>query len=199
MRRLILLSSGVLGGLLAAVLVRYAWAKLASELTPWGVIAIVVLAGLILWSKALFPAAHVAHRAMPIHKYLMPCAFSVVGALHSGLAGFAVGLLVASALLSVSEFRMHDFMYHRTQGAAGEPGAVTAFCLVGRLLAGAVVAFVLWKMFALEWTTVGEGELSMLLTSPVESSMSTFASLGALFGFLYELSEHITGALFRMV
>ena len=199
MRSIVLLVAASLGGLLAAVLVGYAWRTLAPEITSWGVAAVVVLAGLGLWSKALFSPAHVAHRSMPIQKYLIPCAFSILGAMLGGLVGFSVGLLAASALMATSEFRMHDFMYHRTHGGAGEPGTVTAYCFVARTIAGAIIGDILWKQYGVEWLAVGSSRFAEMLSSSDASGMVTFAGLGAVFGFLYELAEHIAGAIYRRV
>lgn len=198
MRRIIILAVATLGGLLAALLAAYAWKKLAPEITPWGAASAVVLAGLALWSRALFIPAPVAHRSMPIHKYLMPCAYSCLGAMIGGLAGFSAGLVASSVLLAVSDFPRHAFMYHVTQGEAGDPGSMTSFVLVARLLAGALVGFVLWKSMGLGWTSAGLGGFSDALSSPGSSGMGAFAGLGALFGFLHELSEHAASAVYRM-
>lgn len=198
MRRIILIFAGTQGGLLAAILVAYAWRQLASELTPWGVVAIVTLAGLGLWSKALFCPAHTAHRSIPLHKYIVPSAYSFLGAIVGGLLGFILGQLSASILMAISEFRMRDFMYLRTQGSAGEPGVITFYCLVARFSASLIVVFILWKQFGLHWVTDESTRFIDLLSSPTASCMPIFAGLGALFGFLYELSEHIAGAIYRM-
>lgn len=197
-RRVVLLFAAALGGLLATVMVVYIWNKLASEITPWGVVALVVLLGLALWSKSIFTPGHTLHRSMPIHKYLVPSGFSFIGAMIGGLLGFAIGLLISSVLMAISEFRMHDSMYHRSRGLTGDPDSVTGFCLIARIIAGSILGFVLWKQLGVEWFGVGTSQFENMLSSVDMTSMTTFAGLGAAFGFFYELSEHVAGAIYRL-
>jgi len=65
-------------------------------------------------------------------------------------------------------------------------------------VAGANVGFFLWHQFGLDWFTIGSSRFADLILSPTTAGMTTIAALGAFFGFLYELSEHIAGVIFRI-
>jgi hypothetical protein len=197
MRRIILLVAASLGGLLAAVLVAFIWRKMSPEILPWGVAAIVIIGGLGLWGKSLFVPAHMIMRSLPIHKYLLPCAFSILGLLMGGIVGFSVGLLISTSLLAISEFRMRNFQYHQTRGGSGEPGSVTFYCFTARFLAGTAMGVLLWKQYGVELMANGSSNIAKMVMTPDFSTMFMLTGLGAVFGFLYELAEHLAGAIYR--